>query len=1056
MIDWFARNHVAANLLLFCIIMGGLYTLVSSLKLDLFPETEPDVINVLVPLRGATPEDMELGVAIRIEEAVQDLEGIDQITSRSVEGSASVNIEVDSDYDPRDLLNDIKNRVDSINTFPADTEKPVVSLAQRTRPVISLVVAGAYSEKEIRSFAEQVRDDLLRTGDITQVALDAVRNYEISIEASQDRLREFNLDLADIARAVQRSSVDVSAGNVRTEGGDVLIRSKGQAYRRAQFEDIVVKTNPDGSIIRVSDVATVNDGFQEVLLKAEFNGEFAALVQVFRVGDQDAIDIADRVKDYVTERQATLPVGMTLDYWNDRSTVLKARLGTLINNGIQGSILVIVLLTMFLRPAVAFWVFIGIPASFLGALMLLPVLNVTINLLSLLGFIIVLGIVVDDAIVTGENIYTRLRAGEEPLTASILGTKQVAVPVTFGILTTIAAFSPLAFVEGRMGDFIGAIPAVVIPCLLFSLIESKLVLPAHLKTIRVRENGASLTGFSGFQQRFADGFERFIRDYFRPLLRHALEYRYSVLAAFIGVLLLTLALVVSGWAKFVFFPRIEADTATVTLSMPVGTPFEVTDRHIQRITDTAFELKRKYPNGEGGESIIRNILSTTGSANVSGGGPGGTISRGDNRGQVIIETLPSDDRLIDITTTDLVREWRRAIGIVPGAESLTFRSELIRTGDPVNIQISAHSLETLAEIGDQVKQRLATYPTVFDIADSLSDGKEEIRIELTPQGHVLGLTRAAIANQVAQAFRGFEAQRIQRGRDDIRVIVRLPREERSATATLDEYLISTPDGREVPLSHVATLTPDKGPATIKRIDRYRTMNVTADIDKDKTNMTVLQAELNEYLQALLVNYPGVSYSFEGEAKEQRQSFASMEWGMIVVLLAIYVLLALPLKSYVQPLIVMSVIPFGIIGAVWGHWIMGTDLTMPSVFGLMALVGVVVNDSLVLVDFINQQRAKGKSLLDAVLNAGVARFRPVLLTSLTTFFGLLPLLFETSIQAQFLIPMGISLGFGILFATAITLIMVPANVIIVDDISRFINTLFRDPRGQAETIQPHTP
>ena len=1052
MIDWFARNHVAANLLLFSIIIGGLFTLYTSLTLDLFPETEPDVITVFVPLRGATPEDLELGVAIRIEEAVQDLDGIDRITSRSVEGSTSVSIEVDSDYAPRELLNDIKNRVDSINTFPADTEKPVVSLVQRKIPVISLVIAGAYSEVEIRSLTEQLRDELLRIDGITQVALDAVRRYEISIEASQDRLREFDLTLADIARSVQRSSLDVSAGNVRTDGGDVLIRSKGQAYWRTEFEDIVVKTNPDGSIIRVADVATVDDGFEEVLLKAGFNGGFAGLVQVFRVGDQDAIDIADKVKDYIAARQDSLPQGLTLDYWNDRSAVLKARLSTLLNNGIQGGILVIVLLAMFLRPAVAFWVFIGIPASFLGALILLPHLGVTINLLSVFGFIVVLGIVVDDAIITGENIYTHLRAGGDPLSSSILGTKQVAVPVTFGILTTIAAFSPLAFVEGRLGDFMAAIPAVVIPCLLFSLVESKLVLPAHLKTLKVRGDRATLTGFSGFQQRFADGFEQFIRDYFRPLLRRALDYRYSVLAAFLGVLLLTLALVLSGWARFVFFPRIEADVATVSLTMPVGTPFEVTARHIQRITEVAFELKDKYPNGAGGEPIIRNILSTTGSANVPrAGSPGGSPSNGDHLGQVIIETVPSDDRRTDIRTSDLVNEWRRAIGAIPGAEALTYRAELISTGEPINIQFSAHSLETLAEVGEQVKQRLATYPTVFDVADSLSDGKEEIHLELTPQGHVLGLTRAAIANQVAQAFRGFEAQRIQRGRDDIRVIVRLPRDERSTAATLDEYLVTAPDGREVPLAHVATLTPGKGPATIKRIDRYRTMNVTADVDKDKANMTLLQAELDEYLQALLVNYPGVTYSFEGEAKEQRQSFASMGWGMIAVLLVIYVLLALPLKSYAQPLIVMSVIPFGIIGAVWGHWIMGRDLTMPSTFGLMALVGVVVNDSLVLVDFINQERAKGKSVPDAVLNAGVARFRPVLLTSLTTFFGLLPLLFEKSVQAQFLIPMGISLGFGILFATVITLIMVPANVIILEDLRRVLHYLGRDTHRRAETI-----
>jgi len=1040
MIDWFARNHVAANLLLFSIILGGLYSLNTSLLLDMFPETEPDVITVSVPLRGATPEDLELGVAIRIEEAVQDLEGIDEIVSRSVEGSTSVSIEVDSDYDLRALLNDVKNRVDSINTFPADTEKPVVSLGQRTRSVISVVVAGAYQEQEIRGFAEQVRDELLRIDGITQVSLDAVRNYEISIEASQDSLREFQLTLADIAQAVQRSSLDVSAGNVHTDGGDVLIRAKGQAYRRAEFEDIVVKTNPDGSIIRVADVATVNDGFQEVLLKAGFNGEFAAVVQVYRIGNQDVIDIADKVKHYIAGKQATLPAGITLGYWNDRSQYLKARLGTLLQNGIQGGILVILLLAMFLRPAVALWVFIGIPASFLGALIIMPLSGVTINMISLFGFIIVLGIVVDDAIVTGENIYARLRRGEDPLQASIQGTRQVAVPVTFGILTTIAAFSPLAFVEGRMGDFMGAIPAVVIPCLLFSLIESKLVLPAHLKTVRVRNSAATLTGFSGFQQRFADGFERCILDYYRPLLRFALAHRYSVIAAFLGVLLITLALVLSGWAKFVFFPRIEGDTAIVTLTMPAGTPFEVTDRHMQRITGAAFDLQRKHTNGAGGESLIRNILSTTGSAGMRmGGGPAtGAAGGGDNRGQVMIETVPSDARRTDVSTTDLLREWRRAVGVIPGAESLTYRAELIRTGDPLDIRFSGHSLETLAELGEQVKQRLATYPTVFDIADSLSDGKEEIQIELTPQGHVLGLTRAAIASQVSQAFRGFEAQRIQRGRDDIRVIVRLPREERSVTSTLDEYLITTPEGRRVPLAHVATLTPGKGPSAIKRINRYRTMNVTADVDKEETNMTVLKADLDAYLQALLQNYPGVTYTLEGEAREQRRSFESLQWGMIAVLFVIYMLLALPLKSYIQPLIVMSVIPFGIIGAVWGHWIMGRDLTFPSMLGLMALTGVVVNDSLVLVDFINQQKAQGKTTLEAVLNAGVARFRAVLLTSLTTFFGLLPLLFEKSVQAQFLIPMGISLAFGILFATLITLIMIPVNVIIADDLRRLLS------------------
>ena len=1042
MIAWFARNDVAANLLLISIVIGGFYCLHWVLKLEIFPEVEPDIIRVTVPLRGATPEDIELGVAIRIEEAVQDLEGIDEIISRSVEGSTTVTMEIDSDYEPRDLLNDIKNRVDSINTFPADTEKPIVSLEQRTRQVITVVVSGDYSETEIRSFTEQIRDDLLRVDGITQVELDAVRKYEISIEASQDQLRDFNLNLADIARAVQRSSLDISAGNVRTDGGDILIRSKGQAYQRTDFEEIVVKTNPDGSIIRISDIAIVNDGFEEVSLKTGFNGDFAGLIQVYRIGNQSAIGIADKVKEYIAGRQDSLPQGMVLSYWDDNSSYLKARLGTLISNGIQGSILVIVLLALFLKPSVAFWVFLGIPVSFLGALILLSALGFSINIMSLFGFIIVLGIVVDDAIVTGENVYSRMREGGDPLQASILGTQQVAIPVTFGILTTIAAFSPLAFIEGRMGDFMGPIPAVVIPCLLFSLIESKFVLPAHLKHIKVNRSEAESSRFTILQQRFANGFEQHIIDYYQPLLKFALKNRYSVLAGFIGMLVLTISLVMSGWAKFIFFPRVEADTAAVTLTMPVGTPFDVTDRHMQRITEAAFDLQGRYSNGEGGEPIIRDILSTTGSA-----GFGRTA---DFYGQVRIETVPSNERVVETSTNDIVKEWRKIIGEIPGAESLTFRAELIRTGDPINIQFSGHSLETLSEIGDQVKERLAEYPTVFDIADSLSSGKEEIQIELTQQGHVMGLTRADIVSQVGQAFRGFEAQRIQRGRDDVRVIVRLPKDERSTTATLDEYLITAPDGRRIPLSHVATLNPGKGPATITRIDRYRTINVTADVDKEKTNMTVVQADLDAYLQELLVNYPGISYTFEGEAKQQRESFGSLQWGLLILLFSIYVLLALPLKSYVEPLIIMSVIPFGVIGAILGHWLMGRDLSFLSILGLMALIGVVVNDSLVLVDYINQKKKQGLSLMNAVLESGAARFRPVLLTSLTTFFGLLPLMFEKSVQAQFLIPMGISLGFGILFATMITLIMIPANVLIVDDIQNLLRSYFGTPGEGLET------
>ena len=1007
MISWFARNSVAANLLMVMIMVGGVLAISDGVRLEIFPPTDPQTIEVEGPLRGATPEDVELGVAVRIEEAVKDLQGIDRLMSVSSEGSTNVRIEIDKGYDPRELLDDVKSRVDAINTFPADTEKPVISLRQRRFGVIDVVVAGDYSEVEIRTFAEQVRDELLRIEGITHAELDAVRNYEIAIEVSPDRLREFDVTLADIGRAIRESSVDLSAGNVRTDGGDVLIRSKGQAYRRGDFDEIVVKTNPDG--------------------------KHAAFVKVLRVGDQNAIEISQKVRDYIESRQATLPVGLELSYWDDDSARLKDRLGIMTKSAIQGSVLVILLLSLFLRPAVAVWVFLGIPISFFGAFIVMSLMDTSLNLMSAFGFILVLGIVVDDAIVTGENIYARMREGNKGLSAAILGTKQVAIPVTFGILTTIAAFGPLAFIEGRMGDIFSQIPLVVIPVLLFSLVESKLILPAHLKHIELHEHDHKATGFQAWQTRFADGFEDFILKYYKPMLRRAIDHRYSTAAGFVGVLIVLVTLIFTGWTRFSPFPSIEGETSTATLTMPAGTPFEVTNRHAETIFLAARELQDKYVDEETGQSMVTNIL-----ANVSAG-----------RARVQVETVPRQDRTIEFSTNAFGAEWRSKIGPVPGAESLNFRSSFFRAGDPVDVQFSGNSLETLNTVGEQLKEHLTTYPGVFEIADSLSNGKEELQIELSPQGHLLGLTRSDIVNQVGQAFKGLQAQRIQRGRDDVRVLVRFPLGERSTISSLNEMLITTPAGQSIPLANVAEINPGRGPSQIRRIDGYRVLNVTADVDKESTNTTVLMSSISAYLDDLLVKYPSVSYSFEGEQRRTAETFGSLQLGIMVVLFVIYCMLALPLKSYTQPLVIMSVIPFGIIGAVIGHWLMGYHLSMLSMLGLMALTGVAINDSLVLVDYVNQRhRAAGDNLRESVERAGVVRFRPVLLTSLTTFFGLLPLLTEKSSSAQFLVPMAISLGFGILFATMITLVLVPVNIIIGDDIRRYLSERYRSLTGAA--------
>lgn len=619
MISWFARNSVAANLLMITIIISGVIALKDGIKLEIFPSSDPDTVSVSVPLRGATPEDVELGVAIRIEEAVQDLEGVEEVRSTSVEGSTRVRIEIDSDYDARVLLDDIKSRVDAINTFPADTEKPIISLSVRSFAVISVVVAGDYSEDEIRIYAERVRDDLLRINGITPVSLGSVRRYEIAIEAPADRLREFGVTLEDLSRAIRASSVDLSAGNVRTEGGDVLIRSKGQAYRRVDFETIVVKTNSDGSIVRVSDIAQVLDGFEEESLRTRFNGKHAAFVNVSRVGGQSAIEISASVKKYVAEKRDSMPVGMELDYWDDDSERLKDRLGIMTSSAVQGGVLVILLLSLFLRPAIAFWVFLGIPISFLGAFATMYVFDISLNLMSAFGFIIVLGIVVDDAIVTGENVYSRLRAGDSGVSAAIQGTREVAVPVTFGILTTIAAFMPLAFIDGRLGQIFAPIPVVVIPVLIFSLIESKLVLPAHLKHIKLHEHDHKASGFQAWQSRFADGFEAFILKYYKPVLQFTLRNRYSTVAAFTGVLIVMIMLITSGWTKFTAFPSLGGDSATATLTMPVGTPFEVSSRHAEKMVAAANELQAKYTDPDSGQSMITNILSSIGSSGRSNG-----------------------------------------------------------------------------------------------------------------------------------------------------------------------------------------------------------------------------------------------------------------------------------------------------------------------------------------------------------------------------------------------------------------------------------------------------
>ncbi len=1039
MIAWFARNDVAANLLMVVIIALGLYSSVNLIPLEIFPDTSRNIITVEATYRGASPAEVEQAVNLRIEESVADIIGIDNLYSNALEGVARIRLELLGGYDPERLLAEVKNRLDVLRAqLPVEVETLTASILSRSREVISVVVSGDLDERSLRTLAQEVRDDITRLPDVTQVSLSGVRRFEIAVEVPRETLQAYGLTLGDIANAVAAYSRDIPGGSIGTRGGEVLLRSLGQAYRAEEFADIPVLTSEKGARVTLGQIATIKDDFEENPIYALFDGRPAMEIDVFRVGKQSAIGVSNAVKEYLLRKTAELPPGVTLSYWRDRAAYVNARLTTLLKSALQGGILIFLLLTLFLRLSVAIWVCVGIPISFLGALALMPHFGVTLNLISLFAFILVLGIVVDDAIVTGENIFTHLRRAEDPTEAAIRGTQEIAVPVTFGVLTTVAAFLPLLMVAGARGPIFAQIPMIVIPVLLFSLIESKLILPAHLKHVHLeRDKAHRLNRLQRMQRTVANGLEQFVENYYRPILEKALTYRYASVAIFVVIALIIFAIVFSGRLGFTFFPRIQSEVARVKLVMERGVPVEVTERHIRRITQIAIEMQEKYRDPVTGDSIIEHIMSNVGQVRSSSG----QGARGESHlGRVSFEVTPPEKRSLTITSTQLLKEWRQKIGQIPGAKEAEFKAEIGHAGAPIAVQLEGHDLDALQKAADELKAYLAEMEGVFDIRDTFETGKEEIKIRLKPTAEVLGISLVEIGSQVRAAFFGDEAQRIQRNNDDIRIMVRLPKSERSSIADLEQLYIKTKSGAQVPLKELAELEVGRGYATIVRVNRARTVTVKADINKKNTNINLITADLADYLPKLLQRYPGLRFSFQGEQKEQKESMQSLKWGMLFVLFIIYSLLAIPFRSYIQPLIVMSIIPFSVAGAILGHMIMGMNLSMMSVMGMLALAGVVVNDSLVLVDYVNKLRRAGSTLDEAIRNAAAARFRPILLTSLTTFFGLMPLILEKSTQAQFLIPMAISLGFGIIFATFLTLLLIPVSYLILEDARKLLQKL----------------
>lgn len=1018
MIEWFARNPVAANLLMFAIIIAGVTSAARSIPIEVLPSFLTDTVSISTTLRGATPQSMEDSISNRIEEAIYDIEGIAEVTSRSSESVAITLAEVASGYDRREILNDIKLRVDALNTLPNDAENPIVSLIDDNQPVIQIAVTGDVDEKTLRLFADKTREDLLDNAEISLVELTGVTDYEIGIELTPEVLDNYNISLAMVAQAVQRSSVDISAGNVQTRDGDILIRADGQAYSRNEFAEIPVITQFGSDPILLGDIAQINDGFEEQPLITRFNDKPAILINVIRTGAQSSIELAVIVKQYI-EQQNTNSNGIELVYFDDDAKIVKSRLSTLIKSGIQGGILVLILLSLFLRPAVAFWVFIGVPVSFMGAFIVMPFFGGTFNIMSLFAFIVVLGIVVDDAIVTGENIYRKMRDGLPPIEASIVGTKQIAIPVTFGILTTVVAFLPLfGLGSNRIGFFVAQIPLVVIPVLIFSLIESKFVLPAHLSHIKPRSDDDKAGWLARTQLSISRGFENAILKHYQPLLKKSLHNKSICITSLLAVSIIVLAYAANGHIRFTFFPHVESEEIAVSLRLPDTTGFEVTQSHVQTIVGHLRDLQDENRDASNGQSIIKHIYSTSGSI-------GQTIKP--SIGQITAELYGPEEHSINVRTGDLARELRERVGEIPGAEELSIIAQIGRGGSPISIELSGANPEGMRVVGERLRSQLQRYPGVFDIQDNFSGGKEELNIELKPLAKLLGLDLADVATQIRGSIFGFEAQRIQRGREEVRVMVRLPSEYRSSIQDLMTLPIQIgSDNAPVPLSDLATIESQRSPTTLYKLNRRSIINVFADVDQDIADTPSILRDVGAFLENEKQSSPDLNYTFRGEAEEQSENNQGVQSGLILILICVYALLAIPFKSYSQPFIVMSIMPFSVISAILGHMVIGYNLSMLSIIGMLALLGVVVNDSLVLVDYINQQRKRGMDVFDAVLTSGTVRFRPVILTSLTTFAGLVPLLLDSSTQSEFLKPMAISLGFGILFSTVVTLIIVPVN------------------------------
>ena len=1040
LIRWFVSNKVVSNLLMVLIIVTGATT-IPMLKMEVFPEIDLNIISVSAVYPGATPSDVEEAICIKIEERLQGLDGVKKVTSNASENVGSVNVEIISGEDPSDMLDKIKAEVDAIDSFPENVEKPVCRKIAGANPVISVAVHGELDDNSLNQFTEEIKDEIDDLSGITFTSIVADLENEIKINIQESSLRKYNLSFQQIAQSINEWSLNMPSGSIKTDDGEILIRSNSQGYNISDFSKIPLIINPNGSIVYLSDISEITDTFSDKFeMDFQFNGDNANLITVFRVGNQNALDVSATVREYVEKKNLELPRTVKVTAWDDEARILSGRIETIVRNAQQGLILVILVLALFLKPKLAFWVSLGIPISFMGGFWLFGPLDLSINMLSLFTFILVLGIVVDDAIVVGENIALFKERGMNSVDAAVKGAMQVATPVFFAVLTTMVTFSPMLAVEGDIGSIWRIFPLVVISVLIWSLIESLTILPAHLahssdKKPRNRTLLFISNKWDLVQEKIIASLSHVTHNVYKPVLLKAVTNPFSALTFAAGIFILTIGIMLSGILKFSFFPAVEDDLAIATIEYPSGTPIDITRRGYTKLEEAAKiledQLEEEFPD----QAIIKNRLSTIGYQPMltkTSRGPGNldALFVGSNMAEVALELAPSENRTI--STDEVVRKWRNIMPDVPGIKELSFKSDLFSSGDPINIQLSSKYMDDLISAKEELKTQLVRFPGVFDVNDTYNIGKEEISINLLPAAKNYGVSMMMVASQVRQAFYGLEVQTVQRGRNELKVILQYPENDRSSVADLENMMILTPTGSTIPVRQIAQLELGEGIASIERKNRKRSINVTADVDLSITNGNeVIATVMTTIMPKILLKYNSIAYSLEGEQQEQGDNLRSLGKNFLLAMIVVYMLLAIPFKSYFQPLVVMSSIPFGITGAVLGHLFLGLNLSVLSMMGIVALTGVVVNDSLVMVDFINRYRSEGNSIKDAVLEAGPRRFRPIFLTSLTTFVGLIPLILEKSTQAKFMIPMAVSLSFGVLFATAITLLLVPVSYLTLE-------------------------